>query len=144
MTSYYVWKVSTLRKIPWPYWKTDGSGFSEVLEGTSKYGPTKVKGNVRFEFFKRNFIFCLDILHSFSQQLNGQKQPQEVFCVKGCSYKFHKIHRKTPVPEPLFNKVTGLRPATLLKKRLRRRCFPVNFVKFIKIPFYRTPQDDCD
>ena len=29
-----------------------------------------------------------------------------------------------------FHKVAGLRPATLLKKRLWHRCFPVNFVKF--------------
>ena len=39
-----------------------------------------------------------------------------------------------------FNKVAGLRPATLLKKRLWHRCFPVNFVKFIRTPFlHRTP-----
>ena len=35
---------------------------------------------------------------------------------KRCSWKFRKIHRKTPVSESLFNKVAGLRPATLLKK----------------------------
>ena len=29
----------------------------------------------------------------------------------------------------------SLRPATLLKKRIRHRCFPVNFVKFLGIPF---------
>ena len=34
-----------------------------------------------------------------------------------------------------FNKVAGLRPATLLKKRLWYRCFPVNFVKFLRTPF---------
>ena len=28
----------------------------------------------------------------------------------------------------------GLRPATLLKKRLWRRCFPVNFAKFVRTP----------
>ena len=28
-----------------------------------------------------------------------------------------------------FNKVEGLRPATLLKKRLWHSCFPVNFVE---------------
>ena len=39
--------------------------------------------------------------------------------VNRCSWKFHKIHRKTPVPESL-----------LLKKRLRHRCFPVIFVNF--------------
>ena len=30
-----------------------------------------------------------------------------------------------------FDKVAG-RPATLLQKRLRHRCFPVNFVKFLR------------
>ena len=29
----------------------------------------------------------------------------------------------------------GLRPAPLLKKRLWHRCFPVNFVKFLRTPF---------
>ena len=31
--------------------------------------------------------------------MNVQKQPPEAFCKKMCSWKFHKIHRKTPVPE---------------------------------------------
>ena len=34
-----------------------------------------------------------------------------------------------------FNKVAGLRPATLLKKSLWHRCFPVNFEKFLRKPF---------
>ena len=34
-----------------------------------------------------------------------------------------------------FNKVAGLMPATLLKKRLWHRCFPVNFSKFLRTPF---------
>ena len=34
------------------------------------------------------------------------------------------------------NKVAGLRPATLLKKRLWHRCFLVNFVKFLRTPFF--------
>ena len=33
--------------------------------------------------------------------------------------------------ESLFNKVAGLRPVTLLKKRLRHKCFAVNFTKFL-------------
>ena len=34
-----------------------------------------------------------------------------------------------------FNKVAGLRPATSLKKRLWRSCFPVNLVKFLRTRF---------
>ena len=38
-----------------------------------------------------------------------------------------------------FDKFADLRPATLLKERLQHRCFPVNFVKFLRAPFfYRT------
>ena len=36
----------------------------------------------------------------------------------------------------LFNKVAGLRPATLLKKRLWHRYFPVNFARFLRTPFF--------
>ena len=37
----------------------------------------------------------------------------------------------------------GLSPATLLKKRLWHRCFPVNFEKFLTTDFYRIPLGDC-
>ena len=53
-------------------------------------------------------------------QLLIKKQPPEVFCKKS-------VLRKTPVP--------GFRAATLLKKRLCHRCFPVNFAKFLRTPF---------
>ena len=36
------------------------------------------------------------------QQPVIQKQLPEVFCEKRCPQKFHKIHRKTTVPETLF------------------------------------------
>ena len=35
-------------------------------------------------------------------------------------------------------------PATLLKKRLWHRCFPVNFAKFQEHLFYRTPLDEYE
>ena len=34
-----------------------------------------------------------------------------------------------------FAMIISLRPATLLKKRLWHRCFPVNFAKFLRTPF---------
>ena len=55
-----------------------------------------------------------------------------MFCKKGA----HRIHRKMPGPESLFYKFTGLSPATLLKKRLWHKCFPVNFVKFLRALFF--------
>ena len=51
-----------------------------------------------------------------------------------CSIK-KGVLRETPVPESLYNKVAGLRPAILLKKRLRHWCFHVNFTKFLRTTF---------
>ena len=50
---------------------------------------------------------------------------------------FHEIHIKYVKKKTSTVKKKGIqkRPATLLKKRLWRRCFPVNFVKFLKTPF---------
>ena len=44
-----------------------------------------------------------------------------------------------------FAKLTGkhLWPATLFKKRLWHRCFPVNVSKFLRTMFYGTPLGDC-
>ena len=40
---------------------------------------------------------------------------------------------------------SGFQPATLLKNDVsgKERCFSVNFAKFLRASFYRTPSDDC-
>ena len=48
--------------------------------------------------------------------------------------KFLKTDRKKTCVEVFI--FVGLRPATLLKKRLRHKCFPVNFSKFLKTHFF--------
>ena len=55
--------------------------------------------------------------------------------VKKCSQKFHKIHRKTPVPGSLINKAAGLRPATLLKKETLAQVFSCEFCEISKKTF---------
>ena len=40
-----------------------------------------------------------------------------MYSVKSCFQKFHKIHRKTPVLDCLFNKLVGLLLATSKKKK---------------------------
>ena len=43
------------------------------------------------------------------------------------------------MPEPLLNKVTGLKTCNFIKKRHQHRSFSVKFAKFLKIPsFYGT------
>ena len=60
----------------------------------------------------------------------------DVFCKKGVLKNLTKLTGKHRCQSVFFNKVTGLRPATLSKKRLWHRCFPVNFVKFLRTPLF--------
>ena len=54
---------------------------------------------------------------------------------KGVLKNFAKFTGKHLWQSLFYNKVAGLTPATLLKKRLWHRCFPVDFVKFLRTPF---------
>ena len=62
--------------------------------------------------------------------------------IQRCSVKMvfleisHNSQENTCARDFFFDKVAGLRPAALLEKRLWHRCFPVNFVKFLRTPFY--------
>ena len=59
----------------------------------------------------------------------------EMFCKKGVLINFAKFLGKHRCERLFFNKVAGLRPATVSKKGLWHRCFPVNFAKFLRTPF---------
>ena len=67
--------------------------------------------------------------------LNYRSSHPEVFCKNGVLRNFAKLTGKHLCQSLFFNKVAGLRPATLLKKRLWHRCFPVNFAKFLRTSF---------
>ena len=43
--------------------------------------------------------------------------------------------KNTCARDSFLNKVAGLRPATLSKKNLWHKYFPVNIAKFLRIPF---------
>ena len=60
----------------------------------------------------------------------------EVFYKEGVLKDFAKFTGKHLCQRLFFNKVAGLRPAILLKKKLWHRCFPVNFSKFLRSPFF--------
>ena len=64
----------------------------------------------------------------------GRCRP-EVFWKKDVFRNFAKFTWKHLYQSLFFNKVTGLRPATLLKKRLWYRCFSVNFAKVLRTTF---------
>ena len=88
------------------------------------------------EFLANSVVVCI-------VTLCFQKQPPGVFYKKSVLKNFTKFTGKDLCQSLFFDKVAGLRPATLLKKRLWYRCFPVNFAKFLRTPFYSTPPDDC-
>ena len=55
---------------------------------------------------------------------------------KGVLTNFAKLTGKHQCQTLFFDKVAGLRLATLLKKRLWHGYFPVNFAKFLRTPFF--------
>ena len=59
----------------------------------------------------------------------------EVFCKKRALKNFTKFIGKHLYQSLFFNKVEGLRPATLLKETLAR-CLLMNFVKLSRTPFF--------
>ena len=59
----------------------------------------------------------------------------EVFCKKVVLRNFAKCTGKHLCQSLFLNKVAGLRLATLLKKRVWHRCYPVNFMKFLRTTF---------
>ena len=67
---------------------------------------------------------------------NKQKQSSRGVLLKGVLRNLTKFTGKQLYQRLFFNKVADLRPATLLKKRLWHRCFPVNFVKFLRTPLF--------
>ena len=68
--------------------------------------------------------------------LKYRSSSPEVFYKKGVLRNFAKLTGKHLCQGLFFNKVAGLRPATLLKRRLWHRCFLVNFLKFLRPTFF--------
>ena len=78
-----------------------------------------------------NAFFCFLLV---KLQTHIRSSHREMYCKK-CVFKIvAEFIRKHPCQSLFFNKVAGLRPASLLKKRLRDRLFPVNFAQFLKTP----------
>ena len=85
--------------------------------------------------FKSSYFIFLIFFHIYCTILKSSRP--EVFCKKGVLRNFTKFTGKHLCRSLFFNKVTGLRSATLLKERLWPRYFPVNFAKFLRTPFLK-------
>ena len=64
-----------------------------------------------------------------------KKQPPQVFCKKRVLRNFANLQENTCTRVSFLIKLQA-GPATLLKKRLWHRCFPVNFAKFLRTTFF--------
>ena len=80
----------------------------------------------------------MDVLDGMDRRIHP-----EGLCKKSVFKHFYKIHKKTPGPESFLNKIVGLRAATLLKKSLRDRCFPMSCANLLRTLFYRTTTVDA-
>ena len=78
------------------------------------------------------------VLRNFTK-FTGNHQHQSLLFnkVAGVLRNFRKFTGKHLCQSLFYNNVAGPRPATLLKKRFWCWWFPVNFVKFLRTPFYK-------
>ena len=103
-----------------------------------------------FRMVSHLFVSNFSLLGAQFSDENNQKQRsshQRWSVKKGIPENFTKFTGKHLYQSLFFNKVTDLRPVSFLvklqtwdlKKRLWHRCFPVNFGKFLRALFHRTP-----
>ena len=115
-----------------------------TLEGTKQTISWKIYFFSNLEKLNKSFdfgIFLIAFLLGWSLHCTiifktGRSSRPEVFCKKDFLKNFTKFTGKHLCQSLFFYKVAGLMAATLLKTRLWHKWFPVNFVKFLRTPFY--------
>ena len=81
-------------------------------------------------------VFCKrDVLSNFAK-FTGNHLCQSLFFDKVGGLPFQSAISIKLQSKFIETKLLHGRPATLLKNRLRHRCFPVNFAKFLRTPFF--------
>ena len=94
------------------------------------------KKNIFYDKIKGKVNYRKETLKQAVYSTKIRSSRPEVCCKSGVLRNFTKFKGKHLCQSLFFNKVAGLTPATLLKKRIWHRCFPVNLVKFPRIPFF--------
>ena len=100
--------------------------------------PLRLSQNDLLDYFIRMIYYSilLESYRSSSVVLNQYRgSHRRCFMKKSVLRNFTKFTGKHLCQSLFFNKVADLRPATVFKKRLWHKCFPVNFVKFLRTPF---------
>ena len=83
---------------------------------------------------KKTSVIRITLPESHNTHANWKKASLEVSYKETWFWKFRKIQRKDLCQSFFFNKIAGLRAATLFKKRLCR-CFLVEFYQIFKNTF---------
>ena len=100
---------------------------------------SKLPINLRDITYKKNPVFCLTEHHVwpfFEEEIHlFRSSHQRCSIKKRVLRNFTEFTGKHLCQSLFFKKVLGLSPATLLKKRLRHRCYRVNFVKLLRTHF---------
>ena len=96
-----------------------------ICQGIEKMGEKQ---------FSPSFL-KLNILHGSFEPMGWSSRP-EVFCRKGVLRNFAKFTGKHLCQSFFFNKVSGLRPATLLKKENLAQVFSCEFCKISKNTYF--------
>ena len=84
---------------------------------------------------KKNYLcnvlckFLIKIKSMWRQEIKEQ--------VPQLTLKIQQYPKETPVLESLFKKVAGLKARNFIKKRPQLRCFPVNILKFSRLPILK-------
>ena len=109
----------------------------------SALGLIAIKNPVKYPWWSFSWKYLMVLIlsaHTLRFWWNDKNQKQrssrpEVFCKKGVRNNFTKFRGKHLCQSLFFDKAAGLRPSTLLKKKLWHSCFPVNFLKLLRMPF---------
>ena len=117
------WKIALQKIAPNP----NPSPSPNPNPGRSCWGAVFRGAILRGAIFRSPFLTH----KNFNSNLHkNQKQALEVFYKKSVLETFKKFTGKHLCQSLFFNRVAALRRVTLLKKRLWRWCFTVNFAKF--------------
>ena len=120
---------------------TNTSSILTVTTLNTSYSFSSIHFILHFLCFSvciRNFIENLLILMKMlCWKISSYRSSHpQVFCKKGVLRNFAKFTGKHLCQRLFFNKVARLRQATLLKKSLWHRYFPMNFANFLRTPFF--------
>ena len=114
------------------YMSSAASGYcKKTLQLMSKFGIKLRKEALHYNFLVANL-----------RSLRGNRSSHRRCSVRnGILRKLAKFTGKHLCKSLFFNKVSGLRPLTLLKRRLWHKCFPMNFAKFLRTPIFKNTSE---